>query len=104
MSEFKINDFILRTEAEDIARQAMREVQEYGGDVHEFMHQTCDGHEWIIYTYKALLLCAECDTSEGEQYLEDMGMGGFDDLTTRATRVAFATLLGACHEAYARLN
>jgi hypothetical protein len=73
MSEFKINDYILEQEAKEIIAQGIIEEKEYGVPALEYAQQACDGHQWVIYTYKAMLLCAECDTSAGEEYLEDCG-------------------------------
>jgi hypothetical protein len=104
MNDFKINDYLIREKAKEIAADALLEATEYGSDPHDLMHEICDGHEWVIYTYKAIKLCAECDTSDGEQYLEDLGIDQFDSFADHATKLAFATLLGACHSAYAELN
>ena len=104
MSEFQINDYILKQEAKEIIAQGIIEEKEYGVPALEYAQQACDGHEWVIYTYKAMMLCAECDISGGEAYLDDLGMTEFDDLAHHASQVAFATLLGVCHEAYAELN
>lgn len=103
MTNFIINDYVLKQEAKEIAMQAHLEWKEYGASVHEMMHQMCDGHEWVIHTYKAMILCAECDTTDGEEYLDDIGQDNFIDLKQHACAVAFATLLGACHEAYAQM-
>lgn len=60
--------------------------------------EAADNHEWAIYTYKALLLCAECDTSEGEQWIEGTGQT-FTDIGDHACAVAGATLYSAIYEA-----
>lgn len=104
MTDFKINNYELQQEAKRLAQQCFDEGETHGDDPYENLWQSCEGHEWVIYTYKALLLCAECDTSDGEDYLDDLGMTEFDDLAHHASQVAFATLLSVCHEAYAELN
>ena len=104
MTDFRINDYILRQEAKEIAAAALLEQKEYGTDAGEMLNQMCDGHEWVIHTYKAIILCAECDTNEGEDYLDDIGYEKFDSFANHATQLAYATLLGACHEAYAELE
>ena len=97
MSNFKINDIILRQEAKLLAEQILDEVAHYGGDHFERLEQAVNGHEWVIYTYKALLLCAQCDTSEGEQYVEDMGQQSAS-IGELATVTAYATLLSAARD------
>lgn len=91
MTDFKINDYELRQEAKRLAQECFDNEDEGGNDPNDYLWQTCDGHEWVIYTYKALLLCAECDTSEGEAYLEGLDLQ-HDNLGSYASAVAFATL------------
>ena len=78
-------------------------MTEGGNDPNEYLWQTCDGHEWAIYTYKAMLLCAECDTSEGEDYLNGLGME-YNSLAEHACAVAFATLYCAAMDALADIE
>ena len=103
MSNFEINDYILRQEAKALAKQAIAEVAHYGGDHFKRLEQAVDGHEWVIYTYKALLLCAECDTSDGEQWLEDIGSEPTNDIGKLATLTAYATLLAAARDELCKL-
>jgi len=103
MSEFKINDYILSQEAKEIITQGIIEEKEYGVPALESVQQSCDGHEWVIYTYKAILLCAECDTSAGEDYFEAFGIE-FSSFGDHATKLAYATLLNACNEYYCAIN
>jgi len=97
MSEFIINDYLLRQEAASIVADILTNAQE-GDDIQDLIHQSCDGHEWVIYTYKALKLCAECDTSGGEAMLEDMGRT-FYNIREHAVVVAYWTLVCACQDA-----
>ena len=96
----------LYKEAMEIAREALTEC---GGDFDEardFIHQTCDGHEVAIYYHKAIQFCAEQDTSDGEQWLEDCGgiCQPGDTFGVIACRIAFATLLCAAEQALAELE
>lgn len=83
MSDFQINDNILTKECRALAREIFDYVmtgnegenpEDYRDDMDEQAHQTADGHEWVIYNYKALMICAHCDVSNGEEFLEDVGM------------------------------
>ena len=96
----------LHHEAQAIAREAMREVAEYGGDVVDYIHQTCDGHEVSIYYGKAIDFCATHDTDAGEAWLEDCGgiCQPGDTFGAIACRIAFATLYCASLEAMAELE
>lgn len=96
----------LYKEAQEIAREALNEA---GGDfdtAREFITETCDGHAISIYYGQAIEFCAAHDTSDGEAWLEDCGgiAQPGDDFGTIACRIAFATLLCACHEALNELE
>ncbi len=91
----------LYTEAKAIALEAWNES---GFDIDtatDFIHESCDGHEISIYFYKGIRFCADQDTSDGEQWLEDCGGIAQDGDTFGdiACRIAFATLLVAAQEA-----
>ena len=103
MTDFKINNYELQQEAKRLAQECFNEGDEGGNDPNEYLWQTCDGHEWAIYTYKALLLCAECDTSEGEDYLEGLDMQ-HNSLAEHACAVAFATLYCAAMDELADIE
>jgi hypothetical protein len=103
MSEFKISQYLLRQEAKRIVEDAIEEESEFDVPALETVQQSCDGHQWVIYTYKAILLCAECDTSAGEDYFEDCGIE-FNSFGDHATKLAYATLLNACNEYYCEIN
>jgi len=95
MSDFVINDYILNQESRAIVDEILSQADE-GQDIEELISQTVDGHGWVIYTYKALRLCAECNTDEGETMLEDTGQT-FSDIGEHATAVAYWTLCVACY-------
>jgi len=94
MNDFAINDYILNQKAREIVDEILSQADE-GQDIEELIHQSIDGHEWVIYTYKALKLCAECDTKEGEAMLDDAAET-FTSLSDHATAVAYYTMLAAC--------
>jgi len=102
MTDFKINNYELQQEAKRLAQECF-DAECFGDDPNENLWQTCDGHEWSIYTYKALMLCAECDTSEGESYLEGLYMQ-HNSLGEHACAVAFATLYCAAMDALADIE
>ena len=87
----------LYTEAKVIAQEAWEESEFNQDDAQDFIHESCDGHEIVIYYYKAIQFCADVDTSEGEGYLEDCGgiAQDGDSFGQIACRIAYATLLCA---------
>jgi hypothetical protein len=86
----------LFTEAEEMAIEAWEQTGDRD-DAMDFLHQSCDSHEAAIYHYKGIIFCADNDTSDGEQYLEDCGgiSQPGDSFGQIACRIAYATLLVA---------
>lgn len=93
------NQYELEQEAKQIAQDAQEEFLKFGTDPYDYMHQTCDGHENVIYTYKAIELCQECETDDGEYQLEEIDFRAvsFGDY---ASKLAYATLFQACVYAF----
>jgi hypothetical protein len=98
----------LHTECKAIVLEAIEEAKRDHTDTddirdaaQEFLYQSCDGHEAVIYYHKAIRFCADHDTSDGEQWLNDCSCGIFqedDTFGAIACRIAFATMLCKCEE------
>jgi hypothetical protein len=84
----------LYKEAHAIAMEAWEETGKDMDDAQDFIHQSCDYHEVAIYYHKAIQFCADQDTSDGEQWLEDCGgiAQDGDSFGQIACRIASATL------------
>lgn len=95
----------LYTEARAIAQEAWNESEHDEETAREYIFQTCDGHELAIYYHKAIDFCADQDTSDGEQWLEDCGslVQDGDTFGGIACRIAFATLLCASESALSEI-
>lgn len=91
----------LYTEAKAIANEALEEAEGCFETAQDYLHQACDGHEISIYYHKAIQFCAEQNTSDGEEWLEDCGgiSQEGDTFGSIACRIAFATLLVRSQEA-----
>jgi hypothetical protein len=87
----------LYSEAKVIAQEAWEQSQFDQIDAQEFIFESCDGHEIAMYYYKGIQFCADVDTSDGEEYLEDCGgiAQEGDSFGQIACRIGFATLLCA---------
>ena len=96
------NQYELEQEAKSIAKCAMMEKREYGTNADDYIHQICDGHESVIYTYKAGLLCLECDRDNAEYHLLeiDYQAASYADYVTR---LAYAILFDASITAFCEL-
>lgn len=90
----------LYRESRELALEAWAETHDRD-DAMDFLHQAIDGHECAIYYHKGIQFCADHNTSDGEEYLEDCGGISQKDDTFGmiACRIAFATLLVAAQEA-----
>tara|TARA_Y100000296_G_scaffold64146_1_gene74919 strand:+ start:355 stop:666 length:312 start_codon:yes stop_codon:yes gene_type:complete len=84
----------LYKEARAIALEAWEETGKDMDAAQDFIHQSCDSHEDVIYYGKAIQFCADWDTSDGEEFLEDCGgiSQDGDSFGQIACRIAFATL------------
>jgi hypothetical protein len=93
--------FNLYRESREIAQEAWEESNGDIDDAVDFINQTCDSHEIVIYSGKALEFCASQDTSDGEAFLDDCGgiAQEGDSFAQIACRIAFATLLCASQNA-----
>ena len=96
----------LHKEARDIAIEALAESDGCFETARDYIHQSCDGHEVAIYYHKAIQFCADHDTSDGEQWLEDCGgiAQQGDSFGQIACRIAFATLFCAAESALSDLE
>lgn len=96
------NQYELQSAALDIALMALAESKEYGSDPYEMMHHMVKGHECVIWTYKAAILCNECDRDNGEAQLDevDFKATSFDDYVTN---LAYAILFDEACTQYGEL-
>jgi hypothetical protein len=91
MTEFQINDRILDKECAELAREILAEHPDASEDtLSDYAHDYADGHEWVIYNHKALMLCAHCNTENGEQFLDDIGFTWERDSTLYTVAVTIA--------------
>ena len=90
---FEINDVILTRECQSIAVEL---IEEYPDDDarEDAIYLAVDGHQWVIYHHKALMLCAHCSTDDGSQYLEDSISGGGSgyDFLAMASLIAYGEM------------
>jgi hypothetical protein len=81
---FEISDHNLTKECDSIAANIFVDVvaalrpgespSDYQDGMRDTAHESVDGHNWVIYTHKAVMICAHCDVSAGEEFLDDVGM------------------------------
>ena len=93
--DIRIQDVL--KEANHTAKEIMQECSGDRDTAFDLAHERCDSHEIANNYYKGIRFCAEHDTNDGEQWLEDCGgiaqLG--DSFGQIACRIAFATLLCA---------
>lgn len=104
------NEYKLGQEAKAIALAAWKEarlwpdsddVDNRADTARDYIHESCDMHEAAIYTYRAWQLCANVNTSDGEQFLEDCGgiSQPGDSINAIMCRLAYAVLYCAACDA-----
>lgn len=106
MTDFTINGYILNKECETLAKEIFEEImsesdagetpEDKRDDMTDRAHEYADGHQWVIYTHKALMLCAHCSTDYGDDFLSDVGFEWTDESTiyTVATTIAYGEMRG----------
>jgi hypothetical protein len=115
MSDFQINDHILTKECEGLAADIFGEYvaklgedetpEDYRDEMDDRAHEDADRHEWVIYNWKSLMLCAHCDTDLGADFMDDIGFEwkqGESTIHTVASALAYgeirARISGALNE------
>ena len=87
----EINARSYTQEVQDLARQIRDEAREYDSDVEDVLHETVDGHRWVIYTHLAMGVMQYTDH---ENAIEDYGPpsmeGGWAAHVSRAAYAALA--------------
>ena len=89
------NDYELQQLALSIALEAIDEVKKHGGDHYELIYQAAASSEHAVYTYKAIMLCANCCTADAEEMLNDNGCDRFDSFAHHASILAEVTIANA---------
>jgi hypothetical protein len=97
------NDYELQQLARSIALEAIEEVKQHGGDHYEFIDQAAASSEHAIYTYKAIMLCANCCTDDAEEMLDDNNYR-FDSFAHHASILAEVTIQNAALQQFYELG
>ena len=97
--EYIQNDYELQQLAFDIAKEAIKEVENHGGDHYELIDQAAASSEHAIYTYKAIMLCANCCTADAEAMLDDNGYERCHSFADHASVLAEVTIQNAAVQA-----
>jgi len=74
MTDTIINDFILTDIAKDYAKEIHGQTSNMD-EAYDITHQFADSCEWVIYTYKAHMLCLNCNTDNGQAFVDDCCSG-----------------------------
>lgn len=78
-------------ECSDIARDIVDECQGDEERIQDRLHETIDGHQWIIYTYYALQILSH--TKNDDAYFDDFGPLTADGFSDAVTKMAFAAFM-----------
>ena len=67
MNNYKLNEY-----CDGIAQEIASQTDNFC-DACELAHESADGSEYVIYTYKAHELCHNCNVDAGEEFVADIG-------------------------------
>lgn len=107
MSDYIKTDWALDKEVQDWAESIFSEFKEENGgdafDAESFRDEMleraweyADSSQHVIYTYRAIQICGNCNTDSGEERLADIygkPFEGCESFADVCTRLAFAELL-----------
>lgn len=87
-----LNDYLrparieYREEIRALAAEAIRECNGDREAIDEWLHESIDSHEWVIYTFKAqfVALVCECDAFDALYDATGSGFGSRESLAYRA--------------------
>ena len=102
--EYIKNDYELQQLALSIALEAIEEVKKHGGDHYELIDQAAASSEHAVYTYKAIMLCANCCTADAEEMLDDNGYERFESFAHHASVLAEVTIQNAALQEFYELG
>ena len=100
----RISDYDLQARAEDIAAEAFQMFPADELAASDFIHESCDGLDWVIYHHKALTICAHCRVDAGEQYVEEVGLPENVTLWSLASLIVFGEIMHRAEIALAGLQ
>lgn len=109
MTTFGITDHQLQRECETLAKGIFDECTEdmnllgetpddYRDDMFDRAHDFADGHPWVIYTYKAIVICAHCNVDRGEEFIEDVGIAEPVTFGGLATQIVYGEMRARIEE------
>ena len=101
--EYIKNDYELQQLALNIALNAIEEVKNHGGDHYELIDQAAASSEHVIYTYTAIMLCANCCTDDAEAMLDDESYR-FESFAHHASVLAEVTIQNAALQEFYELG
>lgn len=100
-NDTQITEYALNRECESLAKSIIEEFDGNKADIdalreyaQERAHEDADGHQWVIYTYKARQV-ASIAPDAAEEYLEEIYEKPFDSCESFGdvcTRLAYAAL------------
>ena len=116
MSDFQINDYLLSKECDDLAAAVVADFKEdlaadetledKRDEMMDRAHENTNKHTWVIYNYQSLMLCAHCDTENGEAFLDDVGFEwnqGESTIYTVAAAIAYGEMRARIEQEIDRL-
>lgn len=102
MSDFQINNHLFDKECSRIAAEIFEQTMgdadpdETAGDLRDDMsdaaHEYIDGHGWVIYHYKAMMICAHCNVTQGEEFLRETGLPDDPTISSLASIIVYGEM------------
>ena len=87
-----INDFWLTEYCNEIARDISRDARDFEQAM-DWASESADGSEYVIYTYKAHMLCQNCNVDNGREFVRDCYGETWLEYDQQASAIAYGEIL-----------
>lgn len=104
----QMNDAILDKIAREYAQEIIEQYPDAPDSARDAVFEWASGSEWLIYNWRIMQICANCDTRAGEDYLRDSGLPRDGDFMKICQIVAMGEFVSriemAMNEIYEEMN
>ena len=102
LSDFDFDSFVSeRYDADadvDVDELVEDFVNEHYSEISERINEYVDSHQYVIYTHWGWKICANCDITYGEDYVDEMGLSNFSSVSDIITAISYGEMVGRCYE------
>jgi hypothetical protein len=105
MADYIKLDWELDQYCRELAKEILREIAEYGGDLSDQIHESADNSQHVIYHSRAHSICQNCNIDNGEAFVDEIGTpeGGWS-YNGIASAMAYGEIVQRLHDCVRELE